>query len=501
MAGHHRLLLLGSSLVLLFGSGPVSPAAEPATPANARRATLKEIMIRHHPFTIDPKTPLRDLLPVPPKYTPPGLPLLNYDLARVPEVMMYDPASIALKRPSSKDDKKESEVKRHIAFELEEFVEKQIAHQIAKINHLNKQKRDHFLTTLLAQRADLAGLPFVMGDACRQDKNRSKAFFRGVDQVRRAFSFKATSDTADKEYARQYWDHWKSQRETEKPATEELVHAQIAALKQMLTADSTAMQVGLVKHLSEQTTAEVNEILARLAVFSPHAEVRRAAIAAIEKRRDPMHDETLLRGLRYPYPPVAANAADAIVALKRKDLAPQLVRLLEEPDPRAPYSTKVDGKRATVVRELVKINHHRNCLLCHAPGNTPDLADKIFGDEILLAPVPLPGQPFPSSNGGYGSFRSPDILVRVDVTYLRQDFSMQFPVADAKPWPDMQRFDFVVRTRVLDKKDAAFFRTVLARAGASPYHAAAHSALKALTGRDAEANAAAWRTALALTKS
>ena len=128
------------------------------------------------------------------------------------------------------------------------------------------------------------------------------------------------------------------------------------------------------------------------------------------------------------------------------------------------------------------------------------VADKVAGDGILVAPVPLPGQPF-SSDIGYGGFRSPDILVRVDVTYLRQDFSMRLPVANAHPWPELQRFDFVVRSRVLAKKDAAFFRTVLAKAGPSPYHAAAHSALKALTGRDVEPNAAAWRTALALTKS
>ena len=41
----------------------------------------------------------------------------------------------------------------------------QTALQMAKINLLNKKKRDLFLETLLEARPDLAGLPFVMGDA------------------------------------------------------------------------------------------------------------------------------------------------------------------------------------------------------------------------------------------------------------------------------------------------------------------------------------------------
>ena len=31
------------------------------------------------------------------------------------------------------------------------------------------------------------------------------------------------------------------------------------------------------------------------------------------------------------------------------------------------------------------------------------------------------------------------------------------PVGDAHPWPEMQRFDFLVRTRVLSEKEVATF--------------------------------------------
>src|SRR5262249_9361104 len=100
-------------------------------------------------------------------------------------------------------------------------------------------------------------------------------------------------------------------------------------------------------------------------------------------------------------------------------------------------------------------------------------------------------------SGLYGG--SPDIFVRADVTYLRQDFSEMQPVANAAPWPAMQRFDFLVRTRTLTEKDAAAYRAAIAQRGAdyvSPYQRALAAALRELTGRDAEPNAAAWRRAL-----
>ena len=91
---------------------------------------------------------------------------------------------------------------------------------------------------------------------------------------------------------------------------------------------------------------------------------------------------------------------------------------------------------------------------------------------------------------------TPDILVRFDVTYLRQDFSMKLPVADADPWPEMQRYDFLVRTREVTDKEALAYQELLQPSRpevVSPYRRAALSALRELTGLDAEPTAAAWR--------
>jgi hypothetical protein len=63
----------------------------------------------------------------------------------------------------------------------------------------------------------------------------------------------------------------------------------------------------------------------------------------------------------------------------------------------------------------------------------------------------------------------------------------------------MQRFDYLVRTRVLDSKEADLYRTKLEpqKPGQlSPYHRAALVALRDLTGRDTEPNAGAWRRLL-----
>ena len=192
---------------------------------------------------------------------------------------------------------------------------------------------------------------------------------------------------------------------------------------------------------------EAPEALTRLALFSTDKTVRQAAIKALHKQDSGPATALLLKGLRYPWPSFAQNSAEAVVQLKRVDLLAELVKMLDEPDPRAPTASEVKGKKVQTVRELVRINHHRNCLLCHAPANTGNVAQ-----DTLTAAVPIPQDPLPSPSQGYQN-SVPDILVRLDVTYLRQDFSMLQAVADANPWPEMQRFDFLVRNRTLTDKE------------------------------------------------
>jgi hypothetical protein len=118
-------------------------------------------------------------------------------------------------------------------------------------------------------------------------------------------------------------------------------------------------------------------------------------------------------------------------------------------------------------------------------------------DGTLTAGVPIPGQPLPSPSQGYQS-SPPELLVRLDVTYLRQDFSLFQAVADAHPWPEQQRFDYLVRTRVLTDEEADAQRDKLRERGGqlSPYRRATLLALRELTGRDIEPTAEAWQRLL-----
>jgi hypothetical protein len=479
----------------------------------AQEFLVAKMAIQRFQFKIDPKTPLEDLLPRAPKLRAPSGPLLGNDLTKVPEVSFQD----MLKLPAAK------------ALEHN-------AHTIAKINHVNQKKTDSFMEALLGKRSDLAGLPFAMGDACRTKGDRSRQFKIALSTVRAALGQQVFVETVfmvptttsgkstpqvkqaiktvpvntgvngNRDTAEQFWDRFqalclqedKANAKCDPPHQEHVTAARIAALMQILGPESASLRKGLVKFLAGTSSIDATRALAKLAIFSPESEIRQAAIDALKLRRERDYTAILLTGLHYPLPAVAERAGQAIVKLERNDLAGELVSLLEEPDPRLPVVKTVRKKEVPVVREVVRINHHRNCMLCHSPGNTPGISP-----DVVTAPVPTPGQPFPSPSQGYGDSQSPDIMVRIDVTYLRQDFSMFQPVADANPWPEMQRFDFLVRNRELTDEEAADYKeklTTRERGVLSPYHRTALAALRDLTGRDTEPTAQAWRKLLNLTK-
>jgi hypothetical protein len=493
---------------------PVLPTAEvpPAPPPavdslGTFRVLLKE-QIRRFPLTIAANTSMKDLLPVAPRVRKPAGPQLTDDLAQVPEVEFQAPLP---KSPQAGD------------------LTERTAHTIARINHLNRKKTDGFLEALRGERPDLSGLPFAMGDACRTKGERSRQFTLAVATVRRCLQSispasippssgppapingpapvpvaTTASVPVSPPSAEGFWEQYaaacvqedRAQSRIDRTQREHVTLARIAALMQMLAPESPDLRLGLVKYLSAIAHAEATRALAKLSVFSAEDEVRQAALDALKVRRERDYNDVLLQGLRYPLPAVARRAGEAVVKLERTDLVPQLVGMLDEADPRSPVSREVDGKKVQVVREVVRVNHHRNCLMCHSPGNTEGISA-----DTLTAPVPVPNQPLQPPSGGYGIATSPDVLVRIDVTYLRQDFSAMQPVSDAAPWPEMQRFDFLVRSRVLTEEEAEVYRTKLDKrepGRLTPYQRAAVTALRELTGKDAAPTAEAWRQLLEL---
>ena len=483
------------------GGGPgLQPASLPPTP--------------RFDFKIDPKAPVKDLLPTPPQVKPVAAPILIDDLTKVLE------AEFQARPEKVTQDGKLTE---------------QVAHQLAKINHLNAKKTDAFLAALLESRPDLAGLPFAMGDDCRTSGERTRQFTIAVNTVRQALgggnrgfnfipnpapggpnglpigssgflvppAFGPGQPGLPGPAAGGFWPQYTAlceQEDTARPTidktlAEHVTIARIAALTQMLAPESSELKLGLVKHLTGVPHVEATRALARLAIFSAEEDVRLAAITSLKVRREKDYTDILVKGLRYPWPAVAKRSADAITRIGRTDLIPELVTVLTEDDPRMPTPKDNGGKKVSVVREMVKINHHRNCMMCHPPGNPGTVAA-----NAITAEVPVQGQPLPSPAEGYRQ-SSPDLMIRIDVTYLRQDFSAMMPVSEAHPWPELQRFDFMVRERKLTAEEAVAYREKLTpkEAGVlSPYHRAALAALRELTGKDAAPTAEAWRKLLAL---
>lgn len=509
------LLVAGLSLRVAFGQvgavpslpPPPQPSGQPAIPVIEQLQTIQvpqtgvpanftvplaQFAAPSQPglsfnFTIEDNTPLSKLLPTPPKSSSPT-PYVN-DLAKVPEINFEEFA---------KPNRSETGLQK-------------IALQIAKVNHLNRKKSDSFMEALLSKRSDLAGLPVVMGHACRMSEERAQFFNNSLSSLRNFLNTSISitlqqAERAPEIAAATFWQQFHTsavQEDSSRDSTntahcDEGSAARIAALMQVIAIESPAMQKGMVKYLSSIAHIDATKALARLAIFAAADDVRQSAIDALKLRREKHYTDILVNGLRYPWPDVAKHASEAIVKLERTDLAPQLADFLGEADPRDPVVKKVDGKEVTVVREMVRINHHRNCLLCHAAHDAQ--AAQTHPGVPVLAQVPVPGEPLPSSAQGYQQ-SIPDVLVRADITYLRQDFSMLQPVADAHPWPTMQRFDFLVRTRTLTKNDAKAFADVIAgrdKDYVSPSHQAVLAALRRLTGRDAEPTRQAWRDVLGL---
>jgi hypothetical protein len=473
-------------------------------------------------FKIDPQTPLKELLPTTPDTTVPLLPWQVHELAQVPEVLFQKPAPAIKLAPrlSANATQSEKDQAQKREAEIRQKGMKEIAHLIARINHLNETGTDHFVKMLRQERPDLAGLPFVMGDACRQSKGMRQAFATEVAQVHasrsdvdvlgtdliEALPKEAAAQTQPPE-GNQFWTRYGAGgRLTKAPGSEVgsvgQTSMRIAALTQILGPEERAIQQGLVVYLAGTKHADATRALARLAVYSPDAVIREPALRELKRRDKAVYADVLLAGLRYPWPAVAKNAAAAIARLECKDLVPKLVAHLDEPDPRAPVKTVEAGKTVRTVREVVRVNHLRSCLLCHPPGNTSDLVNNqgFVNTDLVTGPVPTPNVDVPPPSRGYGSHESPDILVRADATYLRQDFSMMLPVKEAAPWPQEQRFDYLVRTRTVTDEDAAAYRVWLDQQGAGyrpPHQQALLAALRSLTGRDAEPTAKAWRAVLA----
>jgi hypothetical protein len=259
---------------------------------------------------------------------------------------------------------------------------------------------------------------------------------------------------------------------------------EVPALQQILMAEDRPARLLLVDQVSRINSPRATAALVQRALFDLHPEVRQAALRALKVRPPEDYQDLLLEGFRYPWAPAADHAAEAVVELKLIHLIPRLADLLHQPDPTDPIKIEVGKRNVSVVRELIKVNHLGNCLLCHAPSQ--DRRDLVRG----LVPDPSQPQPSPTTprvyyGGAQGTF------VRADITYLRQDFSVVQPVANPGQWPAYQRFDYLVRERALSVEERAALAARKGKPG--PYKEAVLFALRGLTGKDLGLDSERWK--------
>lgn len=232
----------------------------------------------------------------------------------------------------------------------------------------------------------------------------------------------------------------------------------IPALEQMLGAEEEAGRIALVRILARIRGSVASQALARRTLFDLSPTVRKEAIRYVSRRPPEEYRDILVQGLRYPWAPIARHASEALMEIKDRKVLPALLAQLDQGDPAAPVAAD-NGQWARP--QLVRINHLRSCLLCHEPslGPSSDRETLSFGRSLrsLDAPVPSVRQMLPPSQAYYAQRKSPTgIFVRLDIVYLRQDFSVTqvMPPSKESFWPRLQRYDYVVRHQPLTEEEA-----------------------------------------------
>jgi hypothetical protein len=333
----------------------------------------------------------------------------------------------------------------------------------------------------VANRPDLRGLPVRMGPECQMDPTTAY-FATSMSRVFREELGRPSEIIPTGSQARPIVPSDEGVNRALARFKYDPCVMNLGILMQIVQAEGLYPRLKLVSTLSDIPGQAASAALARLAIFDLDSDVRKSAILALASRPRVEYLDELLSGFRYPWPQVAENAAFAAVDLKLRELTLRLVDMLDLPDPSAPF---LNANNQWVQKKLVRVNHLRNCFLCHAASNSAK-------DDPVRGFVPTPGAPIRQYYN-----RQQGLFVRADVTYLRQDFSVVLPVPYADPWPRAQRFDFLVMTRELPIHEATGLSLKHQPESTNfPQREAVLTALRGLTGADAGSSAEEWRRLL-----
>jgi hypothetical protein len=437
-------------------ASPEAPAERPAAEeANPPRKIVKLVIVQ----TIDPEVVARPALD----------PVLQFpDVKTPPPMKRLDVSSEdALLKSLTKHAKE-------VDLESVKGTRNKLLAKAKESRSRSDKKSPSPILVLRAERADLKGLPMI-GEADCQAKAETVKKMQAISETIPRFLGVRTLGSGSGNYY-----HAEELTSVLRNQDDWLKDDGISTVVQMVQVQEPLLRCALVKRLAAVKSVKASTVLARQALFDLAPEVREDAINALKDRPREDYRQVLLDGLRYPWLPVAAHAAEALVALDDRAAAFGLTALLDKPDPCAPVLDKDNNK--WVVSEVVRINHLRNCLLCHAPSTDEE--------DPLRGIVPTPGKRLPTA---YYHSKEGD-FVRADITYLRQDFSVMERVAKPDKWPPWQRFDYMVRTRELTpaEQTARAKKPRQSEPASYPQRDMVLFALRELTGLDVGEDSADW---------
>jgi hypothetical protein len=310
--------------------------------------------------------------------------------------------------------------------------------QILNMARLPQNQGVDIAPVVMSARPDLRGLPIRQGKECRLDGEPAK----NLETLSRKLRVHLEASLRDASAG----DHVPLPDVLEQRLLggaqrgDWLWPEAIPTLLQLLMAEGKQVRLVLVKVLSHISGKEASQGLAQRALYELNPDVREAAVVALKDRNASEYQDYFIQAFQHPWPPVADHAAEAIVALHLEALVPKLIPMLECTDPQLPVKVEVEKRPEHMLSELVRINHLSNCLLCHPPS--------FSRTDLVRGRVPDPTQPLPAPvstpkyyEGDRGTF------VQASSTYLKQDFSVPMFIEKPGPWPNTQRFDFMVLRR------------------------------------------------------
>jgi hypothetical protein len=343
---------------------------------------------------------------------------------------------------------------------------------------------------VIRDREDLAGLPFRIGSDAILAREKAEVLEGFSLHLRKAIQ-DSTSKSKDEKTIAAEPDiggihkllNTGKKVSIRKGIEKQFVSADaVPCIQQILQTENPGLRRMACELLSEIDVPEATEALLSWAVFDTDAGNRAAAVDALRKRDRKQVSQFLVRYIRYPWPRAVEHTAEALVALNCQEAIPHLAAAYNQLDPDTPFRVDLpDQPVDTYRREVVRVNHLRNCVMCHAPA--------VGRSDLVLGAVPDPQQPLPpSTTPAYYSVG--ERVIKADSTYLRQDFSVFQPVENHGPWPKNQRYDYFVALTRLNSQSTqppAIATTAESTGPAekvSPYREAIRFAITELSLRD-----------------